>query len=128
MDDDADGVKRRRQARTPAAWACCRLGRMAAAGEADAKAYVAPLLRDALNAGLRRYAERVLADHDEVPEQAQVPRPDPQNEPAVKVMRAGVRMAYWHGGICELHTQWCDGKLAVRFSREVARFGMALPS
>jgi len=37
-------------------------------------------------------------------------------------------MAYWHGGIYEVHSQRCDGELAVRFSREVARFGSALPS
>jgi len=101
---------------------------MAAAGEAEAKANIAPPLRDASNAGLRRCAERILADQEELPEQAQVPRPDPRNQRAVKRMRAGVRMAYWHGGIYEMHTQWCDRELAVRFSREVARFGMALPS
>jgi len=43
-------------------------------------------------------------------------------------MRAGVCMACWHGGIYEVHSQRCDGELAVRFSREVARFGSALPS
>jgi len=68
-----------------------------------------------------------LADHEEVPEQAQVPGPDLRNQPAVKRMRAGVRMAYWHGGIYEMHSQRCDGELAVRFSREVARFGTTLP-
>jgi len=43
-------------------------------------------------------------------------------------MRAGVRMAYWHGGIYEVHSQRCDGELAVRFSREVASYGTALPT
>jgi len=33
-------------------------------------AFMAPSLRDALRAGLRRYAKGVLADHDEVLEQA----------------------------------------------------------
>jgi len=37
-------------------------------------------------------------------------------------------MAYWHGGVHEAHSQRCDDELAVRFSREVARFGTALPS
>jgi len=91
-------------------------------------AYIAPLLRAALKTGLRRYAEGVLADHDGVPLQAQVPVRDPRNQPAVDRMRAGVRTAYWHGGIYEVHSQRCDGELAVRFSREVARFGTALPS
>jgi len=101
---------------------------MAGVGEAAAIAYIAPPLRDALNTGLKRYAEGVLADHDGVPEQAQVPGPDLRNQPVVVRMRAGVRMAYWHGGIYEVHSQRCDGKLAVHFSREVARFGSALPS
>ena len=101
---------------------------MAATGKAAAMAYIAPPLRDALRAGLRRYAEGVLADHDDVPEQAQVPGPDPRNQPAVERMQAGVRMAYWHGGIHEVHSQLCDSELAVRFSREVALFGTALPS
>jgi len=101
---------------------------MAATGKAAAMAYLAPPLRDALRAGLRRYAEGVLADHDEVPEQAQVPGPDPRNQPAIERMQAGVRMAYWHGGIHEVHSQRCDGELAVRFSRRVARFGTALQS
>jgi len=91
-------------------------------------ASIAPPLRDALRAGLRRYAEGVLAVHDEAPEQAQVPGPDPRNQPAVERMQAGVRMAFWHGGIHKVHSQRCDGELAVRFSREVARFGTALPS
>jgi len=39
-------------------------------------AYIAPPLRDALKSGLMRYAESVLADHDGMPEQAQVPGPD----------------------------------------------------
>jgi len=91
-------------------------------------AYIAPFLRDALKSGLRRYAESVLADHDGMPEQTQVPGPDPRNQPAVDRMWAGVRMAYWHGGIYEVHSQRCDGDLAVRFSREVARYGSALPS
>jgi len=63
-----------------------------------------------------------------VPEQERVPGPDPRNQPAVERMQAGVRMAYWHGGIHKVHSQRCDGELAVRFSREVARFGTALPS
>jgi len=91
-------------------------------------AHIAFPLRDALKTGLRRYAEGVLADHDGVSEQAQVPGPDPRNQPAVDRMRAGARMAYWHGGIGEVHSQRCDSELAVRFSREVARFGSALPS
>jgi len=37
-------------------------------------------------------------------------------------------MAYRHGGIYEVHSQPCDGELAVRFSREVARYGSELPS
>jgi len=57
---------------------------MAASGEAAAMAYKAPPLRDALRAGLRRYATGVLADQDEVPKQVQVPRPDPRNQPAVE--------------------------------------------
>ena len=101
---------------------------MAGAGEAAAMAYIAPLLRAALKTGLRRYAEGVLADHDGVPLQAQVPVRDPRNQPAVDRMRAGVRTAYWLGGIYEVHSQRCDGEVAVRFSREVARFGTALPS
>jgi len=91
-------------------------------------AYIAPLLRDALRAGLRRYAEGVLAEHHEVPEQAQVPGPDPRNQPAAERMQAGVRMAYWHCGIHEVRSQRCDGELAVHFSREAARFGTALAS
>jgi len=91
-------------------------------------AYIEPPLQDALMSGLRRYAESVLADHDGMPEQAQVPGPDPRNQPAVDRMRASVRMAYWHGGIYEVHSQRCDGELAVRFSRKVARYGSALPS
>jgi len=91
-------------------------------------AYIAPPLRDALKTGLRRYAEGVLAEHDGVLEQAHVPGPESRNQPAVDRMRAGVRVAYWHGGIYEVHSQRCDGELAVRFSREVARFGSALPS
>jgi len=43
-------------------------------------------------------------------------------------MRAGVRTAYCHDGIHEVHSQRCDGEFAVRYSREVARFGTALPS
>jgi len=101
---------------------------MAGAVEAAAVAYIAPPSRDALKTGLRRYSEGVLADHDQVPEQAQVPGPDPRNQPVVDRMRAGVRMACWHGGVYEVHSQRCDGELAVRFSREVARFGSALPS
>jgi len=101
---------------------------MAATGEAAAMAYITPPLRDALRSRLRRYAEGVLTDHDEVPEQARVPGPDPWNQPAVERMQAGVRMAYWHGGIHEVHSQRCDGELAVIFNREVARFGTALPS
>jgi len=101
---------------------------MAGAGEAAAMAYIAPPFRDALKTGLRRYAEGVLADHDGVPEQAQVLGPDPQSRPSVDRMRAGERMTYWHGGIYEVHSQRCDGELAVRFCREVARFGSALPS
>jgi len=101
---------------------------MTVAGAAAAMAYIAPPLRDALKTGLRRYADGVLADQDGVPEEAQVPGPDPRNQPAVDRMRAAVRMAYWHGGIYEVHSQRCDGELAVRFSREVARFGSALPS
>jgi len=42
-------------------------------------AYIAPPLRDALKVGLRRYAVGVLADHDEVPAQAQVPGSDARN-------------------------------------------------
>ena len=57
-------------------------------------AYIAPPSRDALKTGLRRYEEGVLVDHDRVPEQAQVPEPDPRNQPAVDRMRAGVHMAY----------------------------------
>jgi len=57
-------------------------------------AYIAPPLRDGLKSGLRRYAESVLADHDGMPKQAQVPGPDPRNQPAVDRMRAGVRMEY----------------------------------
>jgi len=91
-------------------------------------AYIAPPLRDAFKSGLRRYAESVLADYDGMPEQAQVPGPDPRNQPVIDRMRAGVRMAYWHGGIYEVHSQRCDGELAVRFSREVARYGSSLPS
>jgi len=91
-------------------------------------AYIAPPSRDALKTGLRRYAESVLADHDGIPEQAQVPGPDPRNKAVVDRMRAGVRVAYWHGGIYEVHSQRCDGELAVHFSREVARYGTALPS
>jgi len=101
---------------------------MAGVGEAAAMAYIAPPLRDALKSGLRRYAESVLADHDGMPEQAQVPEPDPRNQPVVDRRRAGVRMASWHGGIYEVHSQRCDGKLAFRFSREVARCGSASPS
>jgi len=101
---------------------------MAGVGEAAAMAYIAPPLRDALKTGLRRYAESVLADLDGVPEQAQVPGPDPRNQPVVDRIRDGVRMAYWHGGIYEVHSPRCDGELAVRFSREVARYGSALPS
>jgi len=37
-------------------------------------------------------------------------------------------MAYWHGGIYEVHSQRCDGELAIRFSQEEARFGSELPS
>jgi len=85
---------------------------MAATGEAAAMAYIAPPLRDALMAGLPRYAECVLADHDEVPERERVPRPDPRNQPAVERMQAGVRMAYWHGGIHKVHSQWCNGEFA----------------
>jgi len=48
-------------------------------------AYIAPPLRDALRAGLRRYAECVLTDLDEVPERARVPEPDPRNQPAVEL-------------------------------------------
>jgi len=114
--------------RTPSAWACCRLGRMAATGEAAAMAYIAPPSRDALRAGLRRYAECALADHDEVPERERVPGSDPRNQPVVERMQAGVHMAYWHGGIHEVHSQRCDGELAVRFSRGMVRFGTALPS
>jgi len=77
---------------------------MAAGGEAAAMVYIAPFLRVALRAGLRRYAECVLADHDEVPEREWVPGPDPRNQPAVERMQAGVRMAYWHGGIHEVHS------------------------
>jgi len=127
-DDDADGGRRRQHARTRLAWACGRRGRIAAGGEAAAMAYIAPPLRNALRAGLRRYSEDVLADYDELPEQRQVPGPDPGNQPAVECMRDGVRMAYWHGGIHEVHSQRCDGELDVRFSREVARLGTALPS
>jgi len=58
---------------------------MAATGEAAAMAYIAPPLRDALRAGLRRYAECVLTDLDEVPERARVPEPDPRNQPAVEL-------------------------------------------
>ena len=123
-----DGGERRRHARTPTAWACCRLGRMAGAGEAAAIAYIAPPLRDALKVGLRRYAVGDLADHDEVPAQAQVPGSDARNQPAVDRIPAVVRMAYWNGGIYDVHSQRCDGKLAVRLSGEVARFGTALPS
>jgi len=99
---------------------------MAGVGEAATMAYIAPLLRDVLKTGLRRYAEGVLAGHDGVPEQAQVLGPDPRSQPVVHRMRAGVRMAYWDGGIYEVHSQRCDGELAVRFCREVARFGSAL--
>ena len=81
-------------------------------------AYIAPPLRDALKSGLRRYAESVLADHDGMPEQAQVPGPDPRNQPAVDRMRAGVRMAYWHGGIYEVHSQRCDGEIGRASCRE----------
>ena len=91
-------------------------------------AYIAPSVRHAVRTGLRRYAEGVLVDRDEVPEQAQVPGTDARNQPAVDRMRAGVRMAYWHGGIHEVQSQRCDGELAVRFSREVACYGSALPS
>jgi len=101
---------------------------MAGVGEAAAMAYIAPPLRDALKSGLRRYAESVLADHDGMLEQAQVPGPDARNQPVVDRMRAGVPTAYWHGGIYEVHSQRCDGELAVRFNREVARYGSALPS
>ena len=101
---------------------------MAKVGEAAAMAHIAPSLRDALKSGLRQYAESVLADHDGMPEQAQVPGPDPRNEPVVDRMRAVVRMAYQHGGIYEVHSQRCDGELVVRFIREVARYGSALPS
>ena len=59
------------------AWACCRRGRMAGAGRSAAMAYIAPPLRDALKTGLWRYAEGVLADHDGVLEQAQVPGAGP---------------------------------------------------
>jgi len=90
--------------------------------------YIAPPLRDALTTGLRRYAEGVLADNDGVPEQAHVPGPDPRNQPTVDRVRAGVRMVYGHGGISAVHSQRCDGELAVLFSREVARFGSAVPS
>ena len=93
---------------------------MANVGEAAAMAHIAPSLRDALKSGLRQYAESVLADRDGMPEQAQVPGTDPRNQPVVDRMRAGVRMAYWHGGIYEVHSKRCDGELAVRFSREVA--------
>jgi len=78
---------------------------MAGAVEAAAVAYIAPPSRDALKTGLRRYSEGVLADHDQVPEQAQVPGPDPRNQPVVDRMRAGVRMACWHGGVYEVHSQ-----------------------
>jgi len=73
-------------------------------------------LRDALKTGSRRYADGVLANHDGVPENEQVPAPDARNQPAVDRMRASVRMAYWHGGVCDVNSQWCDGELAVRFS------------
>jgi len=66
--------------------------------------YIAPPFRDALKTGLRRYADVVFADHDGVPEQAQVPGPDPWNQPVVDRMQAGVRMAYWRGGIHEVHS------------------------
>jgi len=101
---------------------------MAGVGEAAAMAHIAPPLRDALKLGLSRYAESVLADRDGMPEQAQVPGPDPRNQPVVDRMRAGVHVAYWHVGIYEVHSQRCDGELAVRFSREVARYGSVLPS
>jgi len=91
-------------------------------------AYIAPLLMYAVKTGLRRYAEDVMADHDGVPEQTQVPGPDPRNQLAVDRMRAGLRMAFWHDGIPEVHSLRCNGELAVRFSREVARFGSALPA
>jgi len=101
---------------------------MAGAVEAAAMAYIARPLRAALKTGLSRYAEGVLPDYDGVPGQAQVPGPDPRNQAAVDSIRAGIRMAYWHGGIYEVHSQRSDGELAVRFSREVARFVLALPS
>jgi len=90
--------------------------------------YIAPSLREAVRTGLRRYAEGVLVDRDGVPEQVQVPGTDPRNQPAVDRMRAGVGMAYWHGGIYEVQSQRCDGEFAVRFSQEVERFRSALPS
>jgi len=36
-------------------------------------------------------------------------------------------MAAWLGGLYEVHSQRLEGELAVRFRREVARFGTALP-
>jgi len=89
--------------------------------------YIAPPLRDALKTGLKRFPEGVVADQDRVPQHVQVPNPDPRSQPPVDRMRAGVRIAYWHGGIYEVLTQQCDGEMAVRFSREVARFGSTLP-
>jgi len=85
-------------------------------------------LRDVLKTGLRPHAESVLVEHDGVPEKAQVPGPDPRNQPAVDRMQAGARLAYRHSVSDEVHSQRCDGESAVRFSREVARFGLALPS
>jgi len=70
----------------------------------------------------------MFADHDEVPAQSKVPGPGPQNEPAGERMQDGVRMADWHGGIHEVHSERCDGELTVSFSRQVARFWTALPS
>ena len=129
MDGDADGSKQRRHARIPSAWACCRLEGLAAAREAAAMANSAPPSQDALKAGLLRYSEGVLANQDKVPQQAQVPGPDPRtrSQPAVERMRAGTLMAYWYGGIHEVHSQRCNGAFAVRFSPEVERFRTGLP-
>jgi len=62
---------------------------------------------------LRQYTEGVFADPDRGPEQAQAPGPDQRNQPAVDRLRAGVRMAYCHGVIYEVHSQRCDGELTV---------------